>query len=97
MPGARRKPRVHAMPHVPGGDDVEHRELLEAAGMIERKAVADAAAAIVAGEPEAGEAERFHDLDHGRRHGALGIGSVVGIALAAPRTSRSRAGRRSPA
>ena len=62
MPGARRKPRVHALPHVPGGDDVEHGELFDAPGMIEREPIADPAAAIVAGEPKAGEAERLHDL-----------------------------------
>ena len=47
VPGARGKPRIDAMPHVPSRDDVEHRKLRKAAGMIEREAVADASATIV--------------------------------------------------
>ena len=81
VPGARGEPRVHAVPHVPGGNDVEHRELLKPAEMIKRKAVADAPAAIMTGETEAGEAERLHHLHHGDRHGALGVGRVVGLCM----------------
>ena len=60
--------------------------------MIEREPVGDAAAAVMAGEAEAHMAERLHQLDHGARHGALGVGRVLGIRIAARPTSRSRAG-----
>lgn len=79
MPGSGGKPRVHAPPHVPGGDDVEHGQLIDAAGIFQRQAIADPAAPIVAGEAKAVEAERFHDLDHGDRHGTLGVRGVFGI------------------
>src|SRR5579862_514539 len=69
------------MPHVPGGDDVEHGELLEPAGMVERKPITDPPAAIVAGETKASEAERLHDFDHDGGHGALAIGRMVGLRL----------------
>jgi hypothetical protein len=79
VPGARGKPRVEAVPHVPGGDDVEHGELLESAEMIERKPITDPAAAIMAGETKADKAERFHRFDHDGGHGALAIGSMIGV------------------
>ncbi len=68
----------------------------ETAGMVEREAVPDTAAAIMAGETKPGEAERIHDLDHAGRHGALGIGRVLFVRLAAPPTSRNRADPPSP-
>ncbi len=79
MPGARGEPRVEAVPHVPGGDDVEHGELLEPAGMVERKPITDPPAAIMAGETKADEAERLHRFDHDGGHGALAIGRVLGV------------------
>ena len=51
----------------------------EPPGMVERQPVGDAAAAVVAGEAEAHVAERFHHLDHRIRHGALGVGRVLGV------------------
>jgi hypothetical protein len=45
--------------------------------MIEGQAVRDAAAAVVPGEPEAGKAERAHELDHVLGRGPLAIGCVL--------------------
>ena len=62
--------------------DVEHREAGHAIGVIERHAMADAAAAIMADECELLEPELAHDLDLIERHRALG---VVGVILAVRR------------
>ena len=55
--------------------------MFEAAGVVEREAVTHSPAAIMAGETEAGKAERFHRLHHRGGHGALGIGRVVVLRL----------------
>ena len=47
--------------------------------MVQRQAVGHAAAAIVAGDREAREAQPLHHGHHVLRHGALGIGRMVGV------------------
>ena len=79
MPGARGKPRIHAVPHVPGGDDVEHRKLFQPAAMVEREPITNASAAIMPGQAEADKTERPHCFNHGLGHGALGVGRMVGL------------------
>ncbi len=81
---------IHAVPHVVGRHDVERRHALDAARMIEREAIGDAAAAVVAGQPEAHMAELLHHLDHDLRHRALVVRRVILVGAAAPPTSRSR-------
>ena len=80
------------LPHGRRRQDVEEGEALDAARPVERQPVADARAAIMADDGEAHVPERFHHGDHVPSHLALGIDGVRGIARAAPRTSRSRAG-----
>ena len=79
MPHLHRHVGVHAVPHVVGRHDVERRHALDAAGMIERQPIGDAAAAVVTGEAEAHMAERLHDLDHGLGHRALVVGRVLRV------------------
>ncbi len=55
---------IHAVPHRPGRHDVEHGELFEPPGVVEREPIGDAAAAVVPGEAKAHVAERLHHLDH---------------------------------
>jgi hypothetical protein len=55
------------------------RERLEAVGMVEGEAVANPAAAVVPGEPEALEAERRHRPDHVGRARALAVGGVLRV------------------
>jgi hypothetical protein len=63
--------------HGAGRHDVEHAQLLDPLGVVERHAVRDAAAAVVAGDHEAVEAELGHrrDLVGGGR--ALAVAGVV--------------------
>ena len=72
---------VDARPVIIGRQDIEHRQPRQPAGMIERQAVGDAAAAIMAGERKMHVAELLHRLDDGLRHRALGIGRVILVAL----------------
>jgi hypothetical protein len=58
--------------------DVEQCQALDALGMIARKAVGDARAAVVAGDGEALEAQRPHRLDLVEGERALRIGRIVG-------------------
>jgi hypothetical protein len=48
------EPRIDVMPHGMGRHDVEHREPVEAAGVVERQSVGHPAAAVMAGECKAG-------------------------------------------
>jgi len=66
------------MPHVPGGDDIEHRQLLKPAGMFECEPITDARAAIMAGQAKAHKSERLHGFHHRVRHGALGVRRMIG-------------------
>src|SRR5512145_1998671 len=59
---------------------VEYRSSLELVCMIERHAVRDARAAVVAEHAEALEAEMPHDLDLIERHRALGVEVVLAVA-----------------
>ena len=79
-------PLVHGM----GGRDVEQGSLLDALRVVERQAVGDPGAAVVADHGEALEAERGHDLHLVLGHRSLGIVLVphaavrlAGLAVAA--------------
>ena len=72
---------VDSFPVLIGRQDIQHGQPRETAGMIEREAIGDAAAAIVAGEREMHMAELLHGLDHRLRHRALGVGRVIPVAL----------------
>ena len=49
--------------------------------MIEREAIGNPAAAVMAGEREMHVAELLHRLHHGPRHRALGVGRMILVAL----------------
>jgi len=75
--GLERQLGVHSLPHLGRRHDVQRGEAFDAGWMVEREAVGDAAAAIMAGEAELRVAERSHQLDHALRHRALVVGRVV--------------------
>jgi hypothetical protein len=79
VPGAIGEPRIHPVPPRPGRHDVEHREPDETSGVVERQSIGDAAAAVVPGHAKTQVAERLHHRDHGVRHGAFGVGRVLGV------------------
>ncbi len=58
-----RKGGVEALPHVEGGNDIEHHQGTDALRRIERHSIGDPAPAIVTGDAEAGKAERRHDFE----------------------------------
>ena len=58
-------------------DDIEQRNARDALGMIERHAMRNPAAAVMADDRESAEAEFFHDLDLILRHRALRITGVI--------------------
>src|SRR5438093_1363250 len=60
-----------------GRDDVEDGNACDALGLVEGEAVSDAAAAVVAGDGEALEAEAAHESDGVTPHCSLRIGFVV--------------------
>ena len=72
---------VHPAPHVVGRDDVEHRQPLDHRRNVERHAVGDPGAAIMARHGEAVVAQGGHHRHHVARHGALRIGPVVAVVL----------------
>src|SRR5262249_27597325 len=72
-------------------NDVEGRQLLDSAWMIEREPIRDAPTTIVGGQPEAHMAESLHCLDHDLRHRTLVVWRMGFRRLAAHPTSRSRA------
>src|SRR5829696_5225366 len=80
----------HALELIDGRDDVEHAQAIDDRRMVERHAVRDAAAAVVADDREAIEAEPRHQLDELGRHLALavalaeraaGSGAALAVAL----------------
>ena len=75
---AEREAHVGALEMLERRHDVEHRELLDPVGVIERQPVRHPRAAVVAAAAEAIVAERAHQLDHVPRHLGLGVGRVVG-------------------
>jgi hypothetical protein len=81
VPHLHRHVAVPAHPHVVGRHDVERRESVDAAGMVEREAIGDAPTAIMAGEAEVHVAKRFHHLEHDLRHRALVVGRVILVGL----------------
>src|SRR5262249_15194038 len=62
-------------------DDIEDGDLADTSAMIKRHAVGNAAAAVVAGDAEMLETEGGHDLYLVLRHGALGKGGMLTVAL----------------
>ncbi len=72
---------VHALPVIIGRQDIQHRKPRQPAGMIERQAIGDAAAAIMPREGEMHMAELFHRLDDRPRHRTLGVGRMILVAL----------------
>ena len=62
-----------------GGHDVEDRQLLDLAGMVEGHPMTDPAAAIVTGDRERLEAERRHHLDLVAGGGSFRVRRVVGV------------------
>jgi hypothetical protein len=78
VPEAEAEGHVRAAEGLGGRDDVQHRQLEHALGVIERHAVGAAPAAIVPGHAEALEAELPHDREAVARHRPLGVGLVIG-------------------
>ena len=76
--GAR---RVHTLPHRHGRQDVEQDEPLDPAGMVERQAIGDAGAAVMADHREAIEAERAHRGDDVLAHAALAVERLAAVAM----------------
>ena len=62
------------------GNDVESRKLQHALGLVERHAVGDAPAAVVAAQVELVEAEMAHHVELVFAHAAVGVIAVVGQA-----------------
>ena len=79
MVGLDRPGGVGAAPHLAGRDDVDGDERGDRLGMVERQAVGDAPAAVVAGNHEARMPQRAHDGQAVLGHGALGIDGVLGV------------------
>ncbi len=65
--------------HLSRRRDVERGELRDALGMVEREAMGDTGATVMRADQEALMAEQRHHLRHVERHGALGIGEVLGV------------------
>ena len=78
MPVAEAEGHVGAPVHLARRHDIEHGQLLDGLGMIQRQAIGDAPAAVMPGDGEALEAELAHEGDLVARHGPLGIGLVIG-------------------
>ena len=77
MPVAEAEGHIGAPVHLARRHDVEHGELLDGVGMIERQAIGDASAAVMPGDGEALEAEMAHEGDLVARHRPLRIGLVI--------------------
>ena len=71
MVDLHRQVDVKPVPHGVGRNDVEHRKALDALGIVERHAVGDPAAPVMADQIEQGEPQLLHDMDHVLAHGAL--------------------------
>ena len=67
------RPRVHGRRR----RDVDHGEAGHGGGVVERHAVGDASAAVVAGDGEAVVPERAHQRHLVLRHAALGVGDMA--------------------
>src|SRR4051794_9411268 len=68
VPVADAELAVRARDRLAGRDDVDDREPLDALGVVERHAVADPRATVVAADGESLEAERAHERDLVARH-----------------------------
>lgn len=68
MVGAQRCVGVEGLPHVEHRDDVQDGEVTDGFGMVQGEALADEAAAIVAGNCEAVKAESAHQAENVGRH-----------------------------
>ena len=76
VPVAQAEGHVGVVEGVPGGDDVQHRDLGDRLRVVEGHPVADPGSPVVADDGELVEAELAHDLDLVCRHRALGVGLV---------------------
>ena len=77
MPVAEAEGHIGAPVHLARRHDVEHGELLDGVGMIQRQAIGDPPAAVMPRHGEALEAEMAHEGDLVARHGPLGIGLMI--------------------
>ena len=76
--GRRHGPR-HVVQHVPGRHDVEDGEPGDSLRMVQRQAVRDAGAAVVADQLEPREAELAHEPHLVAGHGPLGVRLPGGV------------------
>ena len=76
---------VEGHEHVVGRRDIEQHEVRQEGGVIEREAVGDASAAVVADEDDGAQTERPDDVGNVGRHRPLVVarGGTVGVAVAA--------------
>ena len=85
--GLHRKLDGEIVPHRIGRHDVEHAEAGHAARMIQGHAIANAAAPVMTYHGKAVMPELLHQMQEVVRHGALGIGEVIGAVQRAGRVS----------
>ena len=85
MPDPPRARLVEAVEDVVRGGDIEEHEAREERRVVEREAVSDARATVVADEDDRRQAERLDHLREVGRHPALVVaaGRAVGVAVAA--------------
>ena len=77
VPVAQREPPVGQAPDIGGRDDVQDRDLANHLGPIQRQAIGDPPAPVVAGDIEALEPQTGHQGDDIAGHGAFRIGLVI--------------------
>ena len=73
-----REAHVGGVVHVQRRRDVDHAQPAHRLRVVDREAVRDAPAAVMADQPEALVAQRAHQRDHVGRHRALAVVGVVG-------------------
>ena len=73
----RRRPRPDVAPHLDRWKNIEQRQLFDAAGMVERKPIAQSSAAIMADDAETHVAQLLHHVYDVFAHSAFAIGLAV--------------------
>ena len=68
---------VCALEMLDGGNDVQHRELSNAVGKVERETMRDTGTPVVTREEETAMPEVLHHFDHVLRHLGLGVGRMI--------------------